>query len=308
MSKQGGPSFVWMMAALLALTTAGMAQTPTLFDDAGSNAAAGEKVALPGMNADRVAITGIRVPSSGEPVDSNTFAIPDLSKVLPAAQTRETVSSTLQIFVVMTVLMLAPSILVMTTCFTRIMIVLGLLRQAIGTSQLPPGQILVGLSLFLTFLVMAPTYQKIHQEALGPWLNNAEGMTQQKAWSIAEGHIRDFMFAQIERVKNEEDIFLFMEYQRKEPVPAAQQVTRADIQTVALVPAFVLSELKTAFVMGFRIYLPFLVIDMVIATVLISMGMLMLPPVLISLPFKLLLFILADGWHLVVASLMTGFA
>jgi flagellar biosynthetic protein FliP len=241
-------------------------------------------------------------------IDNSQLALPAVSKVIPTAQTRQEMSTTLKIFVIMTVLMLAPSILVMTTSFTRILIVLGLLRQAIGTQQLPPSQILVGLSLFLTVLVMAPTYEKIHREAIVPWLDGAPGVTQEKALSIAEGHLRDFMFAQIERSKNEEDVFLFLEYQKKASIPSAQEVTRADVSTIVLVPAFILSELKTAFVMGFRIYLPFLVIDMVISTVLISMGMLMLPPVLISLPFKLLLFVLADGWHLVVASLLTGFA
>ena len=133
-------------------------------------------------------------------------------------------------------------------------------------------------------------------------------MTQAKALDIAVGHSREFMFAQIERVQNEEDIFLFLEYSNKQSIAPSESVTRADVPTTALIPAFILSELKTAFVMGFRIYLPFLVIDMVIATVLISMGMMMLPPVLISLPFKLLLFVLADGWHLVVESLLLGFA
>jgi len=243
----------------------------------------------------------------GSPID-NSLGIPDLSRVLPSVQTREGMSATLQIVVIMTVLMLAPSILIMTTCFTRILIVLGLLRQAIGTQQLPPGQILIGLSLFLTFLVMAPTYEKIHREAIVPWLENEPGMTQAKALEIATGHMRDFMFAQIERVDNQEDVYLFLEYQGKANIPVTQKVMRADVSTTVLIPAFILSELKTAFVMGFRIYLPFLVIDMVIAAVLISMGMLMLPPVLISLPFKLLLFVLADGWHLVVSSLLMGFA
>lgn len=238
----------------------------------------------------------------------NPLQVPDLSNVLPSATTREGVSATLKIFVVMTVLTLAPAILMMTTCFTRILIVLSLLRQALGTQQLPPSQILVGLAMFLTFLVMAPTYERIHSEAVKPYLDNAPGMTQAKALDIAGGHIRDFMFNQIERVHNEEDIYLFLEYSRKAPIDPNERVTRAQVPTVALIPAFILSELKTSFVLGFRIYLPFLVIDMVIATVLISMGMLMLPPVLISLPFKLLLFVLADGWHLVVNALMTGFA
>ncbi|MHC4445595.1 MAG: flagellar type III secretion system pore protein FliP [Planctomycetota bacterium] len=249
-------------------------------------------------------------PASTSPagsIDNSAIGIPDLSQAFGPAKTREGVSTTLQIFLVMTVLMLAPSILIMTTCFTRILIVLALLRQAIGTHQLPPTQILVGLSLFLTLLVMGPTYGKIYQQAVSPWLDKSPEMTQEKALNIATGHMREFMFNQIERVGNEEDIYLFLEYSRKEEIPAGEQITRADVDTYVLVPAYVLSELKTAFVVGFRIYLPFLVIDMVIATVLISMGMLMLPPVMISLPFKLLLFVLADGWHLVVTSLLTGF-
>jgi len=237
----------------------------------------------------------------------NELGVPDLSNYLPAADSREGVSTTLKIFVIMTVLMLAPSILVMTTCFTRILIVLSLMRQALGTNQLPPTQILVGLSLFLSFLVMSPTYGRIYREAIDPWLNNTTDMTQKQALMVAESHMREFMFEQIERVDNEEDIYLFLEYSRKEPIPLNAQVTRSDVGTSVLVPAFILSELKTAFIIGFRIYLPFLVIDMVIATVLISMGMLMLPPVMISLPFKLLLFVLADGWHLVVTSLLAGF-
>lgn len=244
--------------------------------------------------------------SSGQ-VD-NPLQIPDLSRVLPAATTREGMSTTLQILILMTVLSLAPAILIMTTCFTRIMVVLALLRQAVGTQQLPPGQVLVGLSLFMTFFVMAPTYSKIYHEAVKPWLDQQPGMTQSRALSIAEGHMREFMFDQIERVRNEEDIYLFLEYSRGQSIPIDRQLSRQDVPTVALIPAFILSELKTAFVMGFRVYLPFLVIDMVVATVLISMGMLMLPPVMVSLPFKLLLFILADGWHLVVTSLLVSFS
>ncbi len=246
--------------------------------------------------------------SGGAVIDNSHLALPALDSVLPTAQTREEVSATLKIFVIMTVLTLAPSLVIMTTSFTRILIVLGLLRQALGTQQLPPSQILVGLSLFLSFLIMSPTYEKIYAEAVAPWLDNAPDMTQERAWRIAEAHMRDFMFDQIERVQNEEDIYLLLEYQQKRSIAVGEPVRREDVATSVLVPAFILSELKTAFVMGFRIYLPFLVIDMVIATVLISMGMLMLPPVLISLPFKLLLFVLADGWHLVVASLLSGFS
>jgi flagellar biosynthetic protein FliP len=264
--------------------------------------------AVPGAARATPAAGGSEAVSAGSEAIDNSLGLPSLGRMLPRAETRQEVSSTLQILIIMTVLTLAPAILVMTTCFTRIVIVLALLRQAVGTQQLPPSQVLVGLSLFLTFLVMSPTYGRIYHEAVVPWLDNDPRMTQRKAIDIAEGHMRDFMFDQIERVRNEEDIYLFLEYARQEKVPLEEKVTRADVPTRVLIPAFILSELKTAFVMGFRVYLPFLVIDMVIATVLISMGMLMLPPVMISLPFKLLLFVLADGWHLVVMSLLASFA
>ncbi len=236
----------------------------------------------------------------------DVLPIPDARAILPTTDSREGVSTTLKIFTLMTLLTFAPALIVMTTSFTRIIIVLALLRQAIGVQQLPPSQVLTGLSLFLTFLIMGPTWDRINSEAVHPYLN--ENMSQSEALGIAAGHMRNFMFDQIERVKNEEDIYLFVEYSRKENIPVDQTLTREEVRTRELIPAFILSELKTAFVMGFRVYLPFLVIDMVIATVLISMGMLMLPPVLISLPFKLLLFVMADGWHLVVGSLLMGFS
>ncbi len=242
--------------------------------------------------------------SSATPID-NPINIPDLRGVLPKATDGKGVGVTLQILFLMTVLTLVPSILIMTTCFTRIMIVLSLLRQAMATPQLPPGQILLGLSLFITFLVMSPTWARINHDALQPYLN--EGMPQRQAMDIAAGHMRKFMFAQIDRSGNHEDIYLFYEYATAKSAPDGKDLVLADVPTTALVPAFILSELKTAFVMGFRIYLPFLVIDMVIASILISMGMMMLPPVLISLPFKILLFVLADGWHLIVQTLLYSF-
>lgn len=223
------------------------------------------------------------------------------------ATTRGGITSTLQILILLTLLSLAPAILIMTTCFTRIIIVLSLLRQAIGVPGLPPSQVLVGLSLFMTFAVMAPTWQRIYGEALKPWLDGTPGTSQGQALDKGLAHLREFMFEQIERAGNEEDVYLFHEHALKGPVPAEASLRRADVSTATLVPAFIMSEIKTAFIMGFRIYLPFLVIDMVIASVLVSMGMLMLPPVLISLPFKILLFVLADGWHLVVGSLLTSF-
>jgi flagellar biosynthetic protein FliP len=206
--------------------------------------------------------------------------------------------------VLLTVLSLAPAILVLCTSFTRIIVVLSLLRQALGVQNLPPNQVLAGLSLFMTCIVMAPTWGRINDKALQPYLNGA--MTQQQA--LAEGVIplREFMIAQIDAAENSGTALMFLEYSRQ-PIPEDRAPTWSDISTATLIPAFVLSELKVAFLMGFKIYLPFLVIDLVISIVLTSMGMLMLPPVLVSLPFKLLLFVLVDGWTLVAAGLMGSF-
>jgi flagellar biosynthetic protein FliP len=230
--------------------------------------------------------------------------IPDVSQWLPKANDKESLSSTLQILIMLTMLTVAPSILLMMTSFVRMLIVLVLLRQAMGTQQLPPSQVLIGLALFMTILVMAPTWQKIRNEAIDPYLN--DDLTQLEAISTAGTHLRDYMFRQIENSGNEQDVYMMYEYAAQRAVPPDEVLTQKQVPMTALVPAFLLSELKTAFVLGFRIYLPFLVIDMVIATVLVSMGMMMLPPVLISLPFKLLLFVLADGWHLVGGSLMAS--
>ncbi len=238
------------------------------------------------------------------PID-NPLSVPDVRGVLPKATDAEGVSVTLQILVLLTVLTLVPSILIMTTCFARILIVLALLRQAMATPQLPPAQVLLGLSLFMTFLIMGPTWSRVNADALQPYLKGK--LSQRAALDAAMGHMRRFMFAQIDRNGNHEDVYLFQEYADGEAVPDDQDLMLADVSTATLVPAFMLSELKTAFIMGFRIYLPFLVIDMVIASILISMGMMMLPPVLISLPFKILLFVLADGWHLIVQTLLYSF-
>lgn len=237
--------------------------------------------------------------------DVNPLGIPDVGGILPAAKDAQGVSASLKILVLLTVLSLAPSVLIMMTSFTRIMVVLALLRQAIGTQQLPPGQVLTGLSLVMTMLVMAPTWQRMKTQAVDPYLEGKMGQTE--AFDKGAAPLRDFMFDQIEAAGNQEHIYLFVEYARGTPVPADKSLERDDVNLTELVPAFVLSELKTAFAMGFRIYLPFLVIDMVIASVLVSMGMMMLPPVLISLPFKLMLFVLADGWGLVVGSLLNSF-
>jgi flagellar biosynthetic protein FliP len=242
--------------------------------------------------------------SAGSAHGGDPVFVPDLSHWLPKAANREALSNSLQILVLLTLLTVAPSILLMMTCFLRMLVVLVLLRQALGTQQLPPSQVLVGLALFLTILVMAPTGARINEQAIQPYLNDKLG--QLDAISLASGALRDFMFGQIRNAGNEQDVYLMYEYAAQQPLAADQEIDERDVPLRALIPAYILSELKVAFILGFRIYLPFLVIDMVIATVLVSMGMMMLPPVLISLPFKLLLFVLADGWHLVVGALMAS--
>lgn len=236
----------------------------------------------------------------------DSLSIPDISRLMPPATEPQAVGSSLQILVLLTVLTLVPSILVMATAFPRVIVVLALLRQAVGTPQLPPGQVLLGLSLFITMLVMAPTWSKIQRDAVTPYFDSRMG--QGEAIDITLDHLKGFMYRQIEQADNHEDVYMFLEYAQEREIPVDEVVALEEVPMTVMVPAFMLSELKMAFIMGFRIYLPFLVIDMVIATILLSMGMMMLPPVLISLPFKILLFVLADGWHLVVRTLLYSFA
>ena len=210
--------------------------------------------------------------------------------------TAEQTSSSLQLLLLLTVLSIAPAILVLMTSFTRIIIVLSFVRIALGTQQLPPNQVLIGLALFLSFFVMAPTYNEINTQALQPFLNSE--ITQAEALDKAEAPLREFMFEQT----REKDLELFVGLARME-----RPQTYGDIPTYVLIPSFIISELKTAFQMGFAIFIPFMVIDMLVASVLMSMGMMMLPPMMVSLPFKILLFVLVDGWHLVVESLVTSF-
>jgi flagellar biosynthesis protein FliP len=233
---------------------------------------------------------------------SHDVALPDMARLVPTTTEPQKLSSSLQIVILLSILTLAPSILLMTTCFTRVIIVMSLLRQAIGANGLPPNQVLIGLSLFITFLVMGPTWARIHAEAIEPYQNNK--ISQTEAFSRGTGVLREFMIRQVVAAHNEDDVYLFYSYGRKDAAPPQRW---EDVGTTTLIPAFVLSELKVAFMMGFRIYLPFLIIDMVIASVLISMGMQLLPPAMISLPFKLLLFVLVDGWHLVSGTLLNSF-
>ncbi len=224
------------------------------------------------------------------------------SQVMPGFE--DGLSAPLNFLILLTVLTIAPSILVMCTCFTRFIVVLALARQAMGTAQLPPAQVLTGLALLLTFVVMAPTIERIHEEAIVPYQQGDPAVSSQlDVWNRAKEPLRDFMFNQIERAENWDGLYMLLEY-RGYDTENPEGLTYDDVDMLTLIPAFIMSELKVAFLIGIRVYLPFLVIDMVIASLLISMGMLMLPPVLISLPFKLLLFVLVDGWQLIIGNLL----
>jgi len=224
------------------------------------------------------------------------ISTPFFSVGLDSAEQPGAPTVTLQIFLLMTVLSLAPAILIMVTSFTRIVIVLSLLRRALGTMQMPPNQVMIGLALFLTFFIMAPVWQKIDQKALQPYLDKKIG--NQQALQNAIEPLKEFMFKQTRK----KDLALFVDIAKLE---RPQNIT--DIPTTVLIPSFIISEVKTAFQIGLLLYVPFLIIDMVVASVLLSMGMMMLPPIMVSLPFKLMLFVLADGWYLLVGSLVKGF-
>ncbi len=224
------------------------------------------------------------------------LALPTISVGVGKATKPGDVAVTLQILFLMTILSLAPGILIMTTSFTRIVVVLSFLRNALGTQQAPSNQIIVGLSLFLTFFVMSPVWQQINRDALQPY--KAQTITQEEAFKRAVMPVRKFMLSQA----RERDIALFVSISK---LPRPNNAN--DIPTLTLIPAFMISELRTAFQIGFLVYIPFLVVDMVVASVLMSMGMMMLPPVMISLPFKILLFVLVDGWGLIVGSLIKSF-
>ncbi|MEE4241888.1 MAG: flagellar type III secretion system pore protein FliP [Desulfopila sp.] len=230
------------------------------------------------------------------PVMCKAIGLPTITLGVEDAQSTAQVSSALQVLFLLTILSIAPAILLMMTSFTRIVIVLGFVRQAMGTQNMPPTQIIIGLSLFLTFFIMSPTFNAINRDALQPYLN--EEISQQDALAQAIIPMREFMFAHV----MEKELELLADL-----TLAEEPENRDDIPTMTLIPAFMLSELKRAFQMGFMVYVPFLVIDMIVASVLMSMGMMMLPPVIISMPFKLLLFVLIDGWGLVAGSLLQSF-
>ncbi|HHV94637.1 MAG TPA: flagellar type III secretion system pore protein FliP [Firmicutes bacterium] len=231
------------------------------------------------------------------PVEAQvTPVLPRISIGVESAENPEDIAISLQILVLLTILALAPAILIMMTSFTRIVVVLSFVRNALATQQMPPNQVLIGLALFLTFYVMAPTWQIINETALQPYLQGE--ITQMDALQRALEPTREFMF----KNTREKDLELFVSLSGM-PRPA----NPSEVPTHVLIPAFVISELKTAFQLGFVIFVPFLVIDLIVSSVLMSMGMLMLPPVMISLPFKILLFVMVDGWHLVIRSLLLSY-
>lgn len=215
---------------------------------------------------------------------------------IPTSDSPADVSNTVTILLLLTILSLAPGIVIMMTSFTRVLVVLGFVRTALATNQMPPNQVLIGLALFITFFIMAPTVMQINETAFQPFVRGE--LTQQEALDVAVVPMKEFMA----KHTREKDLLLFLNYANLE-----RPTSYADIPLTTLVPAFAISELKTAFQMGFMIFIPFLVIDMVVASVLMAMGMMMLPPVMISLPFKILLFVLVDGWYLVVRSLLLSF-
>ncbi len=248
-----------------------------------------------------VAVPNAAVPNGSAPEQSTqSFLLSGPEKWT----SRQGLSSSLQIVLLLTVISLAPAILLMTTCYVRIIVVFGLLRQALGTGQLPPSQVVTSIALFMTMFVMAPVWNKVYTQAIAPYTASGSTMGLEEAWELGVEPVRAFMSDQIDMAGNHDDVYLFYKYYAPDAEPPQ---FFEDVPLRVLLPAYMLSELKTAFLMGFQIFLPFLLIDLVVAAITISMGMMMLPPAMISLPFKLLLFVLIDGWHLVVEMLLASF-
>lgn len=227
---------------------------------------------------------------------SLSFPLPKVDLQVGSSSNGQDVSVTLQILLLMTILALAPSIMIMTTAYLRIIIVFHFLKSALGTQQMPPGQLLAGVALFITFFVMAPTWNKVNEDALKPLMD--EKMTTEEAYNKGIEPVREFMFKHV----RDEDLGLFVSLANM-----TRPNNRNDLPTYIVIPAFVLSELRTGFIIGFFLFIPFLMVDMIISSILMSMGMMMLPPMLVSLPFKILLFILVDGWNLIVGSVVRSF-
>ena len=222
--------------------------------------------------------------------------IPSVNVEVGTAENPEQVASTLQVIAILTLATIAPGILMMTTSFVRIVVIIGFLRNALATQNVPPNQVIVSLAMFLTFYIMAPYWSQANDNGLQPYL--AGQISQEEAITNVLEPMREFMFRQT----READLALFVNLSEAER-PNSQE----DVSTFVLIPAFIISELKTAFQIGFMLYVPFIVIDMIVATTLMSMGMMMLPPVMISLPFKILLFVMIDGWHLLIQSIIVSF-
>jgi flagellar biosynthetic protein FliP len=227
---------------------------------------------------------------------STTIPFPKIGINVGAADKPEDVSVTLQLLLLMTVLSLAPSILIMTTAYLRIIIVFHFLKTALGTPQMPPGQLLAGIAMFITFFIMAPTWKQLNDDALKPLMDGKINV--QTAYDKGIEPVRAFMFKHV----RDEDLVLFISLSN---IPKPK--TRTDLPTYIIIPAFALSELRAGFIIGFFLFIPFLMVDMIVSSILMSMGMMMLPPMMISLPFKILLFILVDGWNLIVGSLVRSF-
>ena len=222
--------------------------------------------------------------------------IPRVNLELGTAENPQDVSSTLQVIALLTIVTIVPGILIMTTSFVRIVVVIGFLRNALATQNVPPNQVILGLAMFMTFYIMSPYWSAANEQGIQPYL--AGEITQEEALQKTLEPIREFMFRQT----RESDLALFVNL-----ADAERPETQEDVSTFVLIPAFMISELKTGFQIGFMIYIPFIVIDMIVATTLMSMGMMMLPPVMISLPFKILLFVMIDGWHLLIRSIIVSF-
>ena len=227
---------------------------------------------------------------------AQSLPIPRITFGVDQAQSPEDVAFSIQLLLLFTVFALAPTILVMMTPFTRIVIVLSFMRQALGTQQAPPNQVLVGMALFMTLFISMPSFQEANEQALQPFINKE--ITQEQAFERGLKPFREFMLKQV----NQTDLELYLSMSK-----SARPKTPEDVPTHVLIPAFITSELKTAFIIGFLVYIPFLIIDMVVASTLMSMGMMMLPPTVISLPFKLVLFVLIDGWNILSQALVGSF-
>ncbi len=240
-------------------------------------------------------LVGIASAQAGIPSISIGLGGPQSGAKIGTGGGNNEVASSLQILAMLTVLSLAPALMILTTAFTRIVIIFSFIRTALGTPTIPPNQVVIGLSLFLTFYVMGPTWTKVNDTAIQPMLSHK--IDQKVAMERASGPVREFM------LKNtyEKDLKLFLDIRKEKPA------TKKEVSLTSLVPAFVISELKTAFIVGFYIFIPFLIIDLVVASGLMSMGMMMLPPSIVSLPAKLLVFVLADGWGTLVSAILAGY-